>query len=357
MHNDNSTEKRADFYRRIRQQHLTPLWEALHSLVPAQPAGGCQAALWRYRELRPFLLEAGDLISAEEAVRRVLVLENPDLPGQSSITPSLYAGLQLILPGEIAPATGTPSRPCASSSRATAPTPRWTANAPAWSRATSSSPRPGPGTTTATAPPRKAASRWSGWTAWTSRCCVSSAPPSPKTMMNRYSRCDVAKATASPATAATCCRCAISRRRRPRRCSATPTRAAARPSSAWRASNGPIPGRPQAALCQPGHRRLGHADHRHLPATAAGRLPRAAARSTDASVYSVVEGSGVAQIGGRRFAFEAKDLFVVPSWAELRLEAGATDCVLFSFSDRPVQQALGILRESREPSPTEGPVP
>ncbi len=34
MHNDNSTEKRADFYRRIRQQHLTPLWEALHSLVP-----------------------------------------------------------------------------------------------------------------------------------------------------------------------------------------------------------------------------------------------------------------------------------------------------------------------------------
>lgn len=165
MHNDNSTEKRADFYRRIRQQHLTPLWEALHSLVPAQPAGGCQAALWRYRELRPFLLEAGDLISAEEAVRRVLVLENPDLPGQSAITPSLYAGLQLILPGEIAPATGTPSRPCASSSRATAPTPRWTANAPAWSRATSSSPRPGPGTTTATAPPRKAASRWSGWTA------------------------------------------------------------------------------------------------------------------------------------------------------------------------------------------------
>lgn len=72
------------------------------------------------------------------------------------------------------------------------------------------------------------------------------------------------------------------------------------------------------------------------------------ARSTDASVYSVVEGSGVAQIGDRRFAFEAKDLFVVPSWAELRLEAGATDCVLFSFSDRPVQQALGILRESRE---------
>src|SRR5690606_23171672 len=34
----------------------------------------------------------------------VLILENPGLPGQSRITTSLYAGLQLILPGEVAPA-------------------------------------------------------------------------------------------------------------------------------------------------------------------------------------------------------------------------------------------------------------
>lgn len=165
MHNDNSTEKRADFYRRIRQQHLTPLWEALHSLVPAQPAGGCQAALWRYRELRPFLLEAGDLISAEEAVRRVLVLENPDLPGQSSITPSLYAGLQLILPGEIAPS----HRHTQSALRFVVE--GYGAYTSVDGERTRMEPgdfiitRPGPGTTTATAPPRKAASRWSGWTA------------------------------------------------------------------------------------------------------------------------------------------------------------------------------------------------
>ena len=50
------------------------------------------------------MLEAGDLITAEEAERRVLVLENPALRGKSRITNSLYAGLQLILPGEIAPA-------------------------------------------------------------------------------------------------------------------------------------------------------------------------------------------------------------------------------------------------------------
>jgi hypothetical protein len=45
----------------------------------------------------------GTLITAREADRRVLVLENPGLRGASSITRTLYAGLQLILPGEVAP--------------------------------------------------------------------------------------------------------------------------------------------------------------------------------------------------------------------------------------------------------------
>jgi gentisate 1,2-dioxygenase len=58
---------------------------------------------WSYAKMRDYLMRAGDLISAEQAERRVLILENPGLAGQSAIVPSLYAGLQLILPGEIAP--------------------------------------------------------------------------------------------------------------------------------------------------------------------------------------------------------------------------------------------------------------
>jgi gentisate 1,2-dioxygenase len=50
------------------------------------------------------MLEAGGLITAKESERRVLVLENPGLRGQSKITTLLYAGVQLVLPGEIAPA-------------------------------------------------------------------------------------------------------------------------------------------------------------------------------------------------------------------------------------------------------------
>lgn len=48
------------------------------------------------------MLEACELITAKEAERRVLVLENPALPGESRITRSLFGGLQIILPGEIA---------------------------------------------------------------------------------------------------------------------------------------------------------------------------------------------------------------------------------------------------------------
>jgi len=70
-------------------------------------------------------------------------------------------------------------------------------------------------------------------------------------------------------------------------------------------------------------------------------------RSTDATVFSVVEGKGSVQIGSERFAFEAKDTFVVPTWAPVSFQADE-ECVLFSYSDRPVQEALGILRESRD---------
>jgi gentisate 1,2-dioxygenase len=79
-----------------------------------------------------------------------------------------------------------------------------------------------------------------------------------------------------------------------------------------------------------------------LPQGFAGKTHRA----TDGTVYSVVEGHGMAEIAGQRFDFGPRDTFVVPSWAPLRLSSPGEDTVLFSFSDRPVQQAMGILREA-----------
>ena len=99
---DAATRQR--YYDTIAPQSLAPLWEVLKGLVPAEPRSKAVAHVWKYAAVRPLLLEAGKLLTAEEAERRVLVLENPALAGQSRITSSMYAGVQLVMPGEIAPA-------------------------------------------------------------------------------------------------------------------------------------------------------------------------------------------------------------------------------------------------------------
>ena len=40
------------------------------------------------------------------------------------------------------------------------------------------------------------------------------------------------------------------------------------------------------------------------------------------------------------------DVFVVPSWTPIKLETTG-ETVLFSFSDRPGQEAMGLWREKR----------
>ncbi|TAG50012.1 MAG: gentisate 1,2-dioxygenase [Betaproteobacteria bacterium] len=95
---------REAFYARIDPQNMAPLWTRLKSLVPAAPTPIGVPHQWRYADVRPFVLESAQHISAAEAERRVLILENPALRGSSQITSSLYAGIQLIMPGEVAPA-------------------------------------------------------------------------------------------------------------------------------------------------------------------------------------------------------------------------------------------------------------
>ena len=82
---------------------LPPLWTALHTLLPHERTTAAVPHCWSWRDARPLLHEAARLVPLEQAERRVLVLENPALKGTYSITATLYAGLQVILPGEAAP--------------------------------------------------------------------------------------------------------------------------------------------------------------------------------------------------------------------------------------------------------------
>ena len=82
---------------------LGPLWTALHVLLPAERASRVVPHLWRWTAVRPLLLEAARLVDIDRAERRVLVLANPGLDGAYAATATLYAGLQILLPGERAP--------------------------------------------------------------------------------------------------------------------------------------------------------------------------------------------------------------------------------------------------------------
>ena len=85
--------------------NLQPLWPSLRALVPhGDPTRSSVPVHWRYPQVRELLMQAGDLTPIEKAERRVLVLCNPGLGIDNlQATPSIYVGLQLILPGEDAP--------------------------------------------------------------------------------------------------------------------------------------------------------------------------------------------------------------------------------------------------------------
>ena len=89
----------------LRERNVVPLWPSLRDALPYdKPGRKTQPSLWRYSQLRPELMRAGLLAPIETAERRVLVLCNPGL-GLDTLraTPTIYVGLQLILPGEVAP--------------------------------------------------------------------------------------------------------------------------------------------------------------------------------------------------------------------------------------------------------------
>ena len=99
----------------------------------------CKPALWKYRDARPYLMEAGKLITAKEAIRRVLVLRTPACAASPASRKACTPACSSSCRARSRPATAIRSRRCASSSKAPAPTPRSTASAPPCGRATSSS--------------------------------------------------------------------------------------------------------------------------------------------------------------------------------------------------------------------------
>lgn len=75
----------------------------MNKLNPPVPTPKCEPYLWEYDKIRPALIKAGKLVTEKQAERRVLMLINPASEAPET-TDTLYAGIQLVMPGETAPA-------------------------------------------------------------------------------------------------------------------------------------------------------------------------------------------------------------------------------------------------------------
>ena len=336
-----TTPQRREFYGRLDKTSTAPLWEVLARIIPPEPTPETVAALWRYDELRPLLLEAGGLLTEKEAERRVLVLENPGARGQSRITQSLYAGLQLILPGEIAPChrhaasalrfvlEGKGGYTAVNGERTTMHpgdfilTPSWTyhdhgnpgdtpviwldgLDVPMVNMFDTSFAEHYPGEVQPnTIEDGDALVRYGA-----NMLPVDYVPKSLASPIFNYPYSRSREALDE-----------LSRNGPPHECHGIKMRFV-NPAT----GGSPMP--TMGAFMQ------------WLPAGFKGKPYRA----TDATVFSVVEGRGRTTIGGVTVNWGPRDTFVAPSWQPVTLEA-EQETVIFSFSDRPAQKALGLWRE------------
>lgn len=348
MDSSSPSASRAQLYADMSPHHLTPLWEVLHVLVPREPMSPCLPAHWKYDDVRPYLMRAGEAITAEEAVRRVLILENPSLRGQSAITQSLYAGLQLILPGEVAPShrhtqsalrfvvEGRGAFTAVNGERTTMQpgdfiiTPSWT-----WHDHGSDANEPVVWLDGLDIPMLRF---FDAGFAENGSAAQQRVTKSEGSSLARYGAnmlpvdYDAPHGATSPIFSYPYERSRDALHKLERDQAIDPY-----DGIKLRYVNPASGGSPMPTI-----------------ATFLQRLPKGFAglpyRQTDGTVFSVVEGKGSARIarGDQSWVleFSARDHFVVPSWCSVSL-ASDEGAVLFSFSDRPVQQAMGVWRDDR----------
>ncbi len=327
----------------VAAQSLAPLWGRLKGLVPQEPRPQAEAALWPFAAVRPFVLQAADIVTAKEAERRVLILENPSLKGSSRILDPLFGGLQLVMPGEIAPAH-----------RHSQSALRFVIDGRGAFTSVGGERTPmHPGDFIVTPP-----WRWHDHGNDTDEPMIwLDGLDIPMVRLFSAGFEQDYETDAQPVD-------------RPVGDSLARYGSGLLPvDHAWTEVSSPVFNYPyeksRAALFQAARGAAADPCHGHrmrytnpidggwaMPtiATYLRLLPEGFAtmpyRSTESAVFVAVEGQGVAQIGERTFEWAAKDIFAVPAWTRFTLRS-AGGSVLFTYSDRAAQDKLGFFREQR----------
>ncbi|MFE4500876.1 cupin domain-containing protein [Rhodococcus sp. NPDC056743] len=93
-----------DLYRGFESELLVPLWTEIGDLMPAHPRSSAVPHLWKWENLVRLAERAGEIVPVGRGgERRAIALANPALGGRPFATPTLWAAIQYLMPGEDAP--------------------------------------------------------------------------------------------------------------------------------------------------------------------------------------------------------------------------------------------------------------
>ena len=338
-----------EFAGRVSQAHLVPLWDVMRGMLPNQPLPQAQAHHWRLGDWRPPLIEAASLVTAEQAERRVLLLENPAYAGECRVAACMHAGLQLLAPGE----TAAPHRHSQAALRFVIE---------------------GSGAHTSVDGVRQEMLPGdfilTPAFAWHEHANPGAAPmiwldgldlPLVRLLGTTFAQFSPAQDPfAATSTCTEVARMGHGLLPVQRTDHARPSAVVRFPYATARPA---LDALRAAGSIDPSHGfRLHYAD----PVSGGHAMPTLAAylqllpagfqgmryRSTESFIHYVVEGGGTTMIGAqdgseRAIEWSRGDLFVIPGWLAHR-HAASADAVLFNFSDGAAQQSLGLWRERRD---------
>ena len=350
-----------ELYRSFEAELLVPLWAEIGDLMPVHPRPKAVPHLWRWERLRELAARAGELVPVGRGgERRAIALANPGLGGRPFATPTLWAAIQYLMPGENAPEhrhtqhafrfvlegegvwTVVGGDPVAMRRGDFLPQAGWN-----WHAHHNATAEPMAWIDGLDIPFQYVTDAQFFELGRDELDDAERITPDRSRAERLWGHPGLRPIAADPAT------------------SPASGRAGGSPLLAYRwehtdralADQLSLEAEGFAGTVEPGHAAVRYTN----PATGGDVLPTmrvemhrialgartAPVRETGSSVYAVFDGSGAVTVGDKTWAVTSGDLFVVPSWQpfSVRPESGALD--LFRFSDSPVFEALGLNRTAR----------
>ncbi|WP_155355173.1 cupin domain-containing protein [Acrocarpospora macrocephala] len=349
-------------YRGFEDEFLVPLWTEIGDLMPTHPRPGATPHVWRWDRLRRLAAQAGELVPVGRGgERRAIALANPSMGGRPFATPTLWAAIQYLMPGEDAP-----------EHRHTQHAFRFVVEGQEVWTVVDGDPVP---------MRRGDFLPQAGWN-WHAHHNATDEPMAwidgldiplqyaIESQFFEFGRSEISEAERGTPDRSRSERLWAHPGLRPV-AGLTSGRGSPLLAYKWKHTDRALSdqlaleGEGYQATVEPGHAAVRYTN----PVTGGDVLPTiraemhrvargsetAPTRDTGSSVYQVFDGSGTVSVGEHTWSVSRGDLFVVPSWQEFsaRSEASASDSDsgaldLFRFSDAPVFEALGLHRHDAE---------